>query len=708
MTGQAFTTAELASMHLTGWPSSRQGFEKIVKREGWPRRERQASGGGFEYPVETLPQDLQIAIRRASLATSSLPAVAQAREVMADLPDRSKFSARIVILQAFKMYRRDMGLPLFKAEVAFLTLYAAHDQNLVPSWVYDEIPSLSVSSLRRWRSEAAQHGTEALKDRYGNRKGQSLLARANGGAVARAIIEIITNAQLLNVGHIRDLIRIDFGTTLEVDDREVPLPSYRAFVNFVDGWKRDNPALFERAVDPDGWRNKFMVAVGKADAGIVRLNQRWEIDASPVDVMCKDGRYLVYGVIDVWSRRVLFHVSKTATTIGSLTALGKAMTKWGVPESVKMDNGSDFTSKLFQDAMAQLEIEPVPAGPFQPWKKAFIERVIGTFQHNFAVTQPGAVGHDVATRKKIEGVKSFADNLGAEDAARFNVKMTGEELQEAITLWVDGKYHQTTHGTLKMSPFAKAASWTEPVRMIRNERTLDVLFAPIHGTRKVTKEGIRVEGGEFMHGALTPFIGKEVFVRSNPDDMGRIWVYTLEREFICEAVNLDRDGISRKAVAKASKDKQREETNAAFADIRKSARKNYSPGKVAEKMKLDQLRAKVREFPKQAEAYVTQGLSEAEKSITRDKAPIHRSAEKEQAIQAALVRMDERKPILRPKTRIEEIRENYARYMELNARKEAGAALSPEELLWLENASKSSWIKTAERNKDILLRDNRV
>lgn len=678
------TPQEIAALNLPGIPTRAEHVLRLAKRSKWNLRKKQ-SGKGFEIE---LPAHLQAKVIEACGTAIKIEAPS----------DDKRLTARLYIVQMFKSYCRNHGLKMMNAELGFMAMYDAQSRSGAAEpfsrWVFDVYPSFSVASLRNWRARAAENPSE-LKDGYGNRKGQSVLGRAHGGRVAQAIEAIICERQLMSAGHIRDLIRIDFGTELELDGRMVPLPNIRSFERYIDGWKKENPELYEKAINPDGWRNKYMLALGDASSSIQHLNQRWEIDASPMDVLCKDGRYVIYALTDVWSRRLMLHVSRTATTDGSLQLIRRACIEWGMPTSIKTDNGSDFTSHRFKAALLHLGVEQVISGPFQPWKKAFVERIIKTFQHGFAPTMPGFIGHSVADRKKIEGAKSFANKLGTDNAARFQVEMDHTELQMHIDNWVDGAYHQRPHSSLDgMTPFARAASSTEKLRMVNDIRALDVLLAPVAGTRAVGKEGIRVEGARFWHEELTTYMGKDVYVRLNPDDMGRIYVFDLNDKFICEAMNYDRLGANRAEVVSTAKALQKKVLNETMADIKKRARRDYSPGKIAEKMFSDNAKAaaKVKAFPKQSELYTTPSLDEAARAVNKEAyAPMVTDEEtaQQEAFVASFKDYQQNKA---PALTDEEIW--WDRAKDLEARLAAGETLSAGDLGFLDTAQKSSWYAT--------------
>ena len=58
----------------------------------------------------------------------------------------------------------------------------------------------------------------------------------------------------------------------------------------------------------------------------------------------------------------------------------KGILAWGVPETIKSDNGSDFKAKSIVRLLDALGIEHDLSSPYSPEQKGTVERVIGTFQ----------------------------------------------------------------------------------------------------------------------------------------------------------------------------------------------------------------------------------------------------------------------------------------------------------------------------------------
>ena len=119
------------------------------------------------------------------------------------------------------------------------------------------------------------------------------------------------------------------------------IPGQSSIRRFVSNWKQEHQSLIQYVTSFDQWRSNHMIALGKADEHVTRLNQVWEFDSTPGDIMLIDGRHNLIGVIDVYSRRAKIHVSPTskASAIAALTR--RTILDWGVPEVAKTDNGSD-------------------------------------------------------------------------------------------------------------------------------------------------------------------------------------------------------------------------------------------------------------------------------------------------------------------------------------------------------------------------------
>lgn len=701
-----YTTTELESMQLPSLPKTRRGLDNLAKREVWASRKRNKSGGGLEYDISSLSEDVRIAIVGHIVGTGSLSKFQdQSRHMrIKEERGRAKFteeerrSAKLVIVKMYDLFRETSGLGKTAAEVPFIELYQKefrhNSEDYFPLWVFEIYKKFSVQTLRNWR----KLDFAKLGGKYGNRKGAGVIDRAEGGEVSNYIASLIVEKPHLTGGHFRELTIAKFGDSLKVlnsrsgqiEEKEVP--NIRTFERYISKWKHDNADVYKSLRNPDAYKNHNQIAIGRMDAGVDRLNQMWEIDATPSDVLTTEGRKNIYGMLDVYSRRAIFLITDTANTDGSLALVRKAILEWGVPEAIKTDNGADFVSKRFVGALQALKIRQDICPPYSGEKKPFVERVFKTLQHDLMPLLDGYIGHNVAERKEIQARYDFSERLGQKDVDAFNVKLTPEDLAKLIDRWAVEKYEHRKHGTLGCSPYKKAAQWSEPVSRIQNERALDILLSDVagqDGSRTVGKKGIKVTGGFFYGAGLEIYMSKKVFVRHDPTDMGRVYVYDDLGEFICEAINHERLNVDPTEAAILAKKKQRQHV----ADMRKElmrGKRKITKENVAEQYlsRSAKNKEKLVSFPAPSQDYSTSALDEAVKSMDRFEIDqVADKSEDHQRFEAEFIELQNH----RPDQNLSDEDIWWNRYQKLLLEKKQGGALSPENKGWMRLAEGQYW-----------------
>ena len=73
---------------------------------------------------------------------------------------------------------------------------------------------------------------------------------------------------------------------------------------------------------------------------VIRLNQVWELDSTPADVMCADGRHVIVGAMDAWSRRGRLLVVPVSRATAICALLRRCLIDWGVPETGRCAAGA--------------------------------------------------------------------------------------------------------------------------------------------------------------------------------------------------------------------------------------------------------------------------------------------------------------------------------------------------------------------------------
>ena len=519
---------------------------------GWRARRR---GKGLQWLESTLPAETRTALaERRCARTVQVRAQRLPNERHAAIAD-----ARLDILTALDRWldaeprgRLDDALPEFGRLVnAGEIPVSAETRTAIP-----KVSRRMLYDWRRLRREGIESGTgawTALIPRYA--------ACATKTAAIDADPELAGRLEsFIKRYHPRDTA--PFARRWLVSQcGEDRVPSLRTVQEWMARWRVVNASHLLAETNPDAWRSRYLPAFGDAGAAIERLNQRWELDSTPADVLCTDGRHALIGAIDIYSRRVRVHVapvSRASEIAGGL--LRRCLLDWGVPETVVTDNGKDYVSKHVVRALADLDIERDVMPPYSPERKPFIERFFGTLTRGLLAALPGYTGANVAERQAIRERSRFGARGDVEGT------LTAAELQRYINDWLEHSYEHAPHGGLDgRSPFEAAAG--QRARHIADERALDLLLAaPPRGgrTRTVTKAGIRVEGGHYAAPELGPWVGYQVELRIDPVDWGAVYVFAGDvippgagdvapGQFVARAEDLSRLGTDRAEVAARAK-----------------------------------------------------------------------------------------------------------------------------------------------------------
>tara|TARA_R110002020_G_scaffold34066_35_gene103993 strand:- start:18269 stop:20476 length:2208 start_codon:yes stop_codon:yes gene_type:complete len=650
------TAREIAAERLPDMPDTERGVQVSAQRLGWNdhpyARPRQGRGGGMEYKYLILPSLAQTAyMQRHKVIGADAPAPEPAPELAsAGLSQRARTErdARLAILTAYEDFLRGMrarGRAPATALNLFSTKYNARTLQ-VADWIRDVIPSVSPRSIMRWRSAKKKDSSKLAVDRSKGRKGSGLLETANGGAVRAFILGLIAHQPHLSAKQVRTLCRSEFGDQVKTASKgietEVKMPPVRTFQHFIKGLKQDHQVELMRLTNPDRYRSTMLPSGTGTLKHITEPNGLWQIDASPVDALCTDGRHSVYVCVDIATRRFVSYISKTPRASAVALLIRKSILAWGVPETIKTDNGSDFTAREIERLFAALDIEMDLSDAYSPAQKGHVERAIKTYQHQFVALLPGYVGHSVSDRKSIEDRKSFADRLGQDTAEAFNVSLSGAELQALSDQWCLELYsHQPHSGLDGRSPFQAATASAHSLRMV-DERALDVLLMPAvggNGTRRITKFGVRVDGHHYREGWMDP--GMDVFVRMDPNDKGLAHIFSIDRdEYLGAATCPELRGIHPETFEKARKQLSAELLKERVDPIKREISKLIKGPSLIERT-LDVARRDVPNvvaLPKRTEGHSTPEIAAAldavqEPELARETRPLNeRAAELHEAI----------------------------------------------------------------------------
>ncbi|MGA7673509.1 MAG: transposase family protein [Rhizomicrobium sp.] len=575
------TAAEAAADTLPGLPLKR-ALQLALAHGSLPSRRRSGRGGGREFHWTSLPREAREEyLKRYGVAQDDADRIddPKAKAAQRDL----KAEARAQIADAAMAFIAENNLTIGKGLQTFSKLYLRGRVKLDP-WVRQVEPTAEPHQVRTWDRTIRHKGAGALIDGRGRPAGTRAL---DSDAETRAyVIAAIAARPQLSCTALSDAVRTDLS-------RQIPL---RTLQRFVSEFRQSNVATLKGLTDPDRFRSHHKPAFGSRSAEIVRINQRWEIDATRADAMCRlpDGsvkRYALTALIDVFTRRAMVLVSDQPRALASMALLRRAILAWGLPELLKADNGKEFVARAMTRFLEDTGIKVSLSRPFTPEEKPHVERFFGTINRTFFPLLPGFVGHNIAERQAIEHRASFSHRFGEEARLTIETELSPEGLQARIDAWLADVYEQDVHSGLKQTPAQMALAFADQVKRVEDERVLDALLmdAPDGaGLRIVQKKGIRIESRYYIAAELGAIMHDRVHIRLDPHDIGRIVVYSHDRaRFICIAECVDAMPAERQQrIALQAQAEQRKRLRVIRNDVR-TVQKMYPSAGLADRILVD-------------------------------------------------------------------------------------------------------------------------
>jgi putative transposase len=348
-----------------------------------------------------------------------------------------------------------------------------------------------------------------------------------------------------------------------------PLPPIHTLRRFVKRIEQQLAVTLSAIRDPDTAKSKYRLALGRADGSSSYAHQYWELDTTKADVMTANGRRMILGVIDRYSRRTRFIVAPSESAQSVRNLLIRAISDWGVlPGTIIVDNGSGYINETVKTACAMLGIGHKPCPPASPERKPFVERLFGTFTRQRAVVLPGFTGHNVAQAQQLR-----ARAKKATGRAEIFAEITAEDLQAVLDNWCIGVYETRVHSGIGMAPLAKAMQSPLAATAAPDREVVARALTAFVGNLIVGKRGLRWKGGRYWSAELAPFIGKAVHVRRDENDLGALLVFDDADQFIGTAINHERSGLGEQEFAMAARRHQAAHEKRAKADVKAAMRR---------------------------------------------------------------------------------------------------------------------------------------
>lgn len=141
---------------------------------------------------------------------------------------------------------------------------------------------------------------------------------------------------------------------------------------------------------------------------VVRSNQVWEIDITYIP-MDKGFMYMV-AIIDVYSRFIVgWELTNTLEVEGCLKVFAHAVSRYGAPEIMNSDQGSQFTCERWVDAVKDTKAKLSMDGKGRALDNIYIERFWRSVKYDYVYLNPTS---DSLTLYK--GLKKHVEECNAE------------------------------------------------------------------------------------------------------------------------------------------------------------------------------------------------------------------------------------------------------------------------------------------------------
>lgn len=693
-----------------------------AKRENWASIPRKGKGAGEEWLIHSMPKGRQRFLNNAHMReemarlASKQPAepvntVIDESQSLNGIPQHGKRVAEA------KMYVVNYSLALQKATGKPLTnvLFevACQFENRTapfPEWVYQALRGASRCSIRNWINEEKENGIYGLAKQHAPRVPRNIID--NNPKLKEVALGLLWNFPHISAAQIFRAFEARFGPEGKDYDPSIKLPSERRVQAWLTRWKTGHEQLLLAHVNPDKHRSAHKVAFGDASAHIHYMNQEWQSDGTLCELMLNDGRrHTLNLTIDVYSRRLKFHVSRTSSAAAVASGQRKCILAWGKCDTWKTDNGTDYKNNHLERFCGSMGIDHELCPPFSPEKKPFVERAFKTFLHSHIEIMQGYLGHSVAERKDIEARKSFADRLYKKmktPGEQISLNISPEELQRVCDQWAEHVYGNEPHSGIEgMTPNQKAAAYNGSIKRVKDERALDVLLLPVpgnNGIRTVRKPGIAITSkqhgltikGHYFSADLTPLMGRKVLVRLDDTDLGRVYLFDpVTEEYLGKAEHPGWLGWTPEQVrnaAIAAVRKQKAEIAEGKKEWRKTA-KRADVSNIADEIIETAVRRAAKAAPTSAHetiVHTTNQLEQATRTFTGDfTTPTAEEHAHAMANLESMIAPEQPKGFVVP----QEIGDKLTLWHSLYDRKAAGEALEDDAQRWFTSFAKNEICK---------------
>lgn len=311
----------------------------------------------------------------------------------------------------------------------------------------------------------------------------------------------------------------------------------------------------------------------------LHTNQQWVADDHVFDVLVEFpdghvGRPWITGWEDRSSRYIVGYLMSDHDPNANdiLDAFARAVSSFGIPEGVLLDNGKNYTVKdLFNRDFTmslanQMTLSVTNAIKYNA-KAKHIERFFNTLEYSYMIHLESYIGAN--PKRRPERMQTVNDKLKG-------VAMPYAEFIQYVD-HVINIYNNSPHSGHGMNNITPCQAYTNNVTAIRvaDPVLLSMYFKRTSKLLKVGRNGVRVPELEQYYDANELFShqGERVYARYNTDDVRQIYIVSEDGKFICTAESVDLGCLDEKLTTQnlrklnAKKKERRKQARAIIPDV---------------------------------------------------------------------------------------------------------------------------------------------
>ncbi len=545
MSKEFFTVNELACYYLESLPKTQRGLSIKAKRENWQYRTREASGGGKEYHINSLPEAARIDLLN-KLNSQNKPALPAIKEDIGNTKDWQKeaMTARLTILAEVEKLAQILGGKILKAEKIFAEMATKEEH---PDWLMEKISEANIrggkkgsrkvskATLRNWRGLLQKSGQMALLPKAPQIQKAEL-------AWLDPFLKEFQKPTKPSIAQVYEV--------LEAQGYAMP------HIDTVRKHVRSLPLLQKERGRKLARKMREIKSFKRRTVDMLLPNDVYTSDGHKADFEVYDMisgnifRPEIISVLDCKTRLCVgWSAGKDESRYLVADALRNAIENFGIPSIFYVDNGCGFKNQLLSNEctgiLARLGITPQFSIPYNSQARGQIERLNKSLWVRSARYVPGFVGADMDPEARQRMFKRTRSDI--KETGETKVIMEWQEFMKWAQIEID-KYNARPHSGLpkvtdentgKKRHMSPAEMWAnhinkgfEPI-MISKEQA-DDLFRPEE--IRTTRRGELTMGRNiYFSPILENYHGDKVRMAYDIHNPEWVIVRNMEGQLICEA-----------------------------------------------------------------------------------------------------------------------------------------------------------------------------